>query len=114
MSNEKTTIAKKLRKNQTSQETKLWSVLRRKNFFGLKFRRQYPIGNYIVDFCCPEKKFILEVDGGGHNERQQAKKDQLRDSWLREQGFTVLRIWNNELEENFEGVIEKVKILVKK
>ena len=103
-----TTISRVLRKKQTPQEGKLWAFLRRKDFKHLKFRRQYVIGRYIVDFCCPKKKLVIELDGGGHSKAKQIEKDRMRDTFLKQQGFTVLRIWNNELEENIDGVFEKI------
>lgn len=65
-----TNIAKKLRKVPTPHEAKLWSLLRRRNFQDLKYHRQWPIDNYVVDFCCLGKKLIIELDGGGHNEKK--------------------------------------------
>ena len=108
MKKQLTNLARQLRQNQTSQEAKLWHLLRRKNFRNLKFRRQYPIGNYIVDFCCPVKKLIIELDGGGHNEEYKIKADQIRDEYLKNQGFKILRIWNNGIDNNLEGVYEKI------
>ena len=86
--------------------------MRAKRFANLKFRRQYPINNYIVDFCCPAKKLIIELDGGGHNEDTQIKKDQARDTFFKNQGFKVLRVWNTELIDNQDGVLEKIYELV--
>lgn len=83
-------------------------MLRRKNLRNLKFKRQYPIGNYIVDFCCSVKKLIIELDGGGHNEEYKIKDDKIRDEYLKNQGFKILRIWNNEIDNNLEGVYEKI------
>ncbi|MBN1228092.1 MAG: endonuclease domain-containing protein [Deltaproteobacteria bacterium] len=86
----------------------LWRYLRAKQMEGLKFRRQQPIGRYIVDLACLEKKIIIEVDGGQHVvERRQ---DTERDEWLRSQGFKVLRFWNNEVLTNTQGVLEVVRI----
>ena len=113
MRNKFVTIARKLRKRQTPHEIKLWYLLRGKNFQDLKFRRQYPIGKYIVDFCCFEKKLVIELDGGGHNTDNQIQKDQLRDKYLENQGFRILRIWNNELDENLDGVLDKIYDLTK-
>ena len=70
---------------------------------GLKFRRQQPIGRYIVDFVCFEKKIIIEVDGGQH--AVETKKDTERDEWLRSQGFKVITFWNNEVLTNTQGVL---------
>ncbi|MFA5076762.1 MAG: endonuclease domain-containing protein [Patescibacteria group bacterium] len=103
-----TTLARNLRKNSTSQESKLWYLLRSKNFSDNKFRRQYPIGDYIVDFCCPASKLIIELDGGGHNKNDQILKDNKRDQYLKSQGFKILRVWNNEIDKNLDGVANEI------
>jgi len=95
--------AKTLRKRSTDVEMLLWRYLRVRRMEGLKFRRQQPIGRYIVDFVCFEKKIIIEVDGGQH--AIETKKDTERDEWLRSQGFKVLRFWNNEVLTNTQGVL---------
>lgn len=74
----------------------------------LKFRRQYRIGNYIIDFVCLSKKLVIELDGGGHNEEYQIKRDKVRDKYLRDQGYKILRVWNNELDNNLDGVFQKI------
>jgi very-short-patch-repair endonuclease len=104
-----TNLAKTLRKNQSESEEKLWTSLRANRFAGIKFTRQQPIGNYIVDFVCYDKKLIIEVDGGQHNEVPVSEKDGQRTEWLESQGFRVLRFWNNEVLENTEGVLEKIR-----
>jgi very-short-patch-repair endonuclease len=73
---------------------------------GYKFRRQEPIGSYIVDFICQEEKIIIEVDGGQHSAERE--KDFERDRWLKEQGYKVLRFWNNEVLTNINGVLEVI------
>ncbi len=73
-----------------------------------KFRRQYLVGKYIVDFCCPQAKLIIELDGGQHNENGIIEKDKTRDEFLKNEGFRVLRVWNNEIDDNIEGVYEKI------
>ena len=84
----------------------IWFKLRARQILGLKFRRQEPIGEYIVDFVCLEKRIIIEIDGGQHDVlRAQDKK---RDSELISQGFQVLRFWNNEVIDNIEGVMGKI------
>jgi very-short-patch-repair endonuclease len=100
-------LAKSLRKRQTEAETLLWRHLRGKQTNGLKFRRQEPIGQYIVDFVCFERKLIIELDGGQHALQQD--QDQKRESWFREQGFRTLRFWNNEVLGNIEGVLEVIR-----
>ena len=98
-----------LRKNQTPQEKKLWKHFRGRGFNSLKFRRQYEIGSYIVDFCCPEKHIIIELDGGGHDEKLQKEKDEIRDEYLKMNGWVVIRIWNNELDKNLDGILEYIQ-----
>ena len=98
--------AKKLRKRSTDTENHLWYHLRAKRFEGLKFRRQEPIGKYIVDFVCYEKRVIIECDGSQH--LAQEKKDQKRDQWFQGQGYRVLRFWDNDVLQNTSGVLEKV------
>jgi len=102
----KVNVAKKLRKNSTNTEKYLWEFLRGKQLKGFKFRRQHPIGEYIVDFVNLERKIIIEVDGGQHLKN---KKDMLRDKWLKEQGYEVLRFWDNEVLTNIEGVLEFIR-----
>ena len=109
--NEYKILAQKLRQNQTKQELKLWSLLRNRNFKGLKFKRQYNIGDYIVDFVCLELKVIIEIDGGQHNDPTEIALDNERTKYLQSKGFKVLRFWNNEVDENFEGVYLKLQEL---
>lgn len=106
LAGEYVTPAKNLRKCSTDAERVLWRQLRGKQLEGYKFRRQEPIGSYIVDFVCYFKKIIVEVDGGQH--AIDADKDFKRDSWFRRQGFKVLRYWSNEVLANTEGVIETI------
>ena len=106
LSNSKTTFAKTLRKQSTPTEIKLWERLRAKRFYGLKFRRQYPLGAYIVDFICIERKLIIEIDGGQHNEHQDY--DAQRTAALRKLGYDVIRFWNHEVLNQFDLVMEKI------
>jgi very-short-patch-repair endonuclease len=107
LKNRFTTQAKQLRKNSTDAERLLWSKLRYKQIDGYKFRRQQPIGPYIVDFANFQKKLIIELDGGQHSESK--AEDLKRDEFLKTQGFSVLRFWNNELFENLEGVLHEIR-----
>ncbi len=104
---------RKLRKQQTPWETKLWYLLRNRRFKEFKFRRQYPIGNFIVDFCCLSNKLIIELDGSGHLSVENRIYDKRRDEYLREQGYKVLRIYNNDMEFDLESVLNKVYSLLK-
>ena len=101
-----TNIARTLRKNFTETERFLWKHIRQKQLDGYKFRRQQPIGQYIVDFVNFERNIIIELDGCQHTE---IEKDKERDKFLRDQGFKVLRFWNHEVFENVEGVLEVIK-----
>jgi len=103
---ELTGFSKLLRKNSTEAEKLLWRHLRAKRMLGFKFRRQQPIGRYIVDFACFEKRIVIELDGGQHAEN--IKQDKMRDDFLKSEGFRVLRIWNNELFEDIDGVLETI------
>jgi len=100
--------AKSLRSNQTDAELKLWYHLRAHRFMGLKFKRQKPVGRYIADFVCTERMLVIELDGGQHAE--QHEYDATRDAWLRSEGFTVLRFWNNEVMQELESVLEKIQL----
>lgn len=96
--------AKDLRNNPTQPEQILWSYLKKSQLNGLKFRRQQPIGKYIVDFLCCSKKLVIELDGGQHCETEEY--DKTRDNFLETEGYKVIRIWNNDIYDNIEGVME--------
>jgi very-short-patch-repair endonuclease len=98
--------ARQLRNNPTEAEQKLWSHLRRKQLLGFRFRRQRPIGRYIVDFVCLEVSLIIEVDGGQHAE--EIAKDEARTRFLERQGFRVVRFWNNDVLANTEEVLQAI------
>ncbi|MFQ5956968.1 MAG: endonuclease domain-containing protein [Candidatus Brocadiales bacterium] len=99
-------IAKNLRKKSTNAESLLWKHLRSKQLEGLKFRRQQPIGNYIVDLVCFEKRIITKVDGRHH--AREKGRDNEKDDGLKKQGFKVLRFWNNDVLTNISGVLEVI------
>ncbi|MFQ5964287.1 MAG: endonuclease domain-containing protein [Candidatus Scalinduaceae bacterium] len=101
-------MARNLRRRSTKEERFLWRYLRAKQLEGLKFRRQQPIGKYIVDFVCFEKRLIIELDGGQHTTEIERKKDCIRDKWFTEQGFKVLRFWNNDVFKNINGILEVI------
>jgi len=104
MSMEKTDFAKKLRRESTPAENLLWNHLRDRQFHGFKFKRQAPIGIYIVDLVCFAEKLIIELDGGHHAEERERIKDQGRTDWLENEGFQIIRFWNDEVINNTEGV----------
>ncbi|MDD5057621.1 MAG: succinate dehydrogenase assembly factor 2 [Sideroxydans sp.] len=98
-------FAKRLRRNMTEAELLLWYHLRGHRLCGMKFKRQQPLGDFIVDFVSFEKKLVIEVDGGQHVDSQ---SDTRRDAWLQGQGFRMLRFWNNEVLGETEAVLEKI------
>jgi very-short-patch-repair endonuclease len=98
-------FSRQLRGDMTDAESHLWQRLRM-NQLGMKFRRQHPCGNYILDFSCIELKLAIELDGGQHSEMQ--IQDNERTAWLQAQEWRVLRFWNNEVLQNIEGVLEVI------
>ena len=103
---------RELRNNMTIQERKLWQVLRKRNINNCRFRRQYPIGNYIADFVCRKKKLVIEIDGGQHNEPETIKYDEDRTRYIESKGYKVIRFWNNDIDNNLDGVyLEILKVL---
>jgi len=103
--------ARKLRRNPTEAEKRLWAHLRNRQVDGFRFRRQAPIGKYVVDFICHEAKLILELDGGQH--AFQSDSDATRARWLEDEGYRVIRFWNNEVLENTDGVLERIQEALK-
>lgn len=100
--------SRELRNNMTDAESLLWSKVRRKSLNGYQFYRQRIIGNYIVDFCCPRAKLVIEVDGGQHFSETDICLDKIRDDYLRSHGLKVLRFTNIEVLKNLDGVIEHI------
>ncbi|OYC75057.1 hypothetical protein RX35_00042 [Escherichia coli] len=99
--------ARDLRRNLTLQERKLWRYLRSRRFGDFKFRRQHPVGSYILDFACCSARVVVELDGGQHD--LAVAYDTKRTSWLESQGWTVLRFWHNEIDCNEEAVLENIR-----
>ena len=97
---------KQLRIEMTPEESRLWYLLRDRRFFGYKFRRQTPIGTYIVDFACFKARLIVELDGGQHQD--DVAYDQRRSAFLNDNGWKVIRFWNNEFRSNEEGVLSVI------
>ncbi len=95
--------ARQLRRQMTDAEVALWQALRARQA-GARFRRQAPIGPYVVDFACFSRRLIVEVDGGQHS----AAADAARTAWLESQGFTIVRFWNNDVLGNPEGVLAEI------
>ena len=102
-----TKYSKQLRRNSTQAEALLWSRLRARQVESTKFRRQQPIENFIVDFVSFEKRIVIELDGGQH--AADKSKDLERDRLLSENGYTVLRFWDNQVFENLDGVLEVIR-----
>ena len=99
--------ARHLRSHMTDAELRLWSALRRRQLDGQRFRRQVPLGRFVVDFACYDARLVVEVDGGQHGERQD--DDAARTDWLESKGFRVLRFWSDEVLENLEGVLAAIR-----
>ena len=99
-------IARRLRVNQTDAETVLWNRIRNRQIDRYKFVRQQPILGYICDFVCRERRLVIEVDGGQHNE---SETDVIRDRRLMDEGYRVLRFWNNDVLGNTEGVLMTIQ-----
>lgn len=102
--------AKKLRANTTPHERLLWRALKDLPMDGSHFRRQAPIGAYIVDFFCPAKRLIIELDGGHHNEDDVAARDLARQRWLEKESYRVIRFWNSEITADLTAVLERIYI----
>jgi len=98
--------SRRLRRDQTDAEAKLWSRLRNAGLNGAKFRRQFPIGEFIADFCCPESRLVIELDGGQHAE--QVHRDEWRSALLARDGDRIVRFWNEEIVNNLDGVLERI------
>jgi very-short-patch-repair endonuclease len=109
-----TTFAQTLRKESTPSETLLWGQLRSRRLFGLKFRRQQPIEQYIVDFYCSEKRLAIEVDGSIHYVGKTEIYDKKRQADLESLGITVLRFTSGEVTHNMDGVIQSIMTTINK
>jgi very-short-patch-repair endonuclease len=101
----RTGLARRLRRNSTDAESRLWNHLRSRLIGGHKFVRQQPIGRYVVDFVCREKRLVIEVDGGQHLENS---RDETRDRTIRARNYRVVRFWNNDIMNNMDGVLETI------
>ncbi|RXH01479.1 endonuclease domain-containing protein [Bradyrhizobium zhanjiangense] len=102
--------AKKLRANTTPHERILWRALKELPMDGSHFRRQAPIGPYVVDFFCPAKRLIIELDGGHHNEDDTAARDLDRQRWLENEAYRVIRFWNSEIAADLTAVLERIYV----
>jgi len=104
----RTTNARRLRRDQTEEEKQLWRALRAGRFAGFKFRRQHPVGIYYLDFFCPAAKLSIELDGFGHGLPAQRRRDDEREKFLAVNGIDELRFWNREWRKNREGVLLEI------
>jgi very-short-patch-repair endonuclease len=100
--------ARRLRLNQTNAEAQLWRRLRHWPMEGTHFRRQVPIGPYIVDFACMAARLVIELDGSQHGLTENMTRDDARTRWLEQAGYRVIRFWNNDLSNNMDGVLEAI------
>ena len=102
--------AKKLRANTTPHERILWRALKEIPLEGTHFRRQAPIGRYVVDFFCPARRLVIELDGGHHNEDDMAARDRERQLWLESEGYRVVRFWNSDIASDLNAVLERIHV----
>jgi very-short-patch-repair endonuclease len=102
---QKRDFARGLRSSMTDAERKVWYHVRDRRLLEAKFRRQFPIGRYVVDFICLDARLIVEIDGGPHNG---SLRDATRDRFLRDQGFSVLRFWNNDVLTDIGSVLARI------
>jgi very-short-patch-repair endonuclease len=104
--------ARRLRRDMTNAEATLWRTLRGSRIDGLKFRRQVPVGPYIADFLCFQRRLIVELDGAPHDSEERQSRDRVRDEWLREQGYLVLRFANDLVIGGGDIVVDKIRAAI--
>jgi very-short-patch-repair endonuclease len=100
--------ARRLRRDQTDEEKELWRALRAGRFAGFKFRRQHPLGKYLLDFYCPAAKLSIELDGFQHGQPEQQERDRKREGFLASEGIEELRFWNHQWRNNREGILLEI------
>ena len=105
-------ISRKLRRDQTPWEKKIWMYLKGRNFLGLKFKRQVVIGNYIYDFVCFEKKLIIELDGSQHKMQKIEMKDADKEDYAKNLQYRILRYNNSDVDANIEAVLESIRLAI--
>src|SRR5436309_3009661 len=101
--------ARAMRRDLTPAERVLWQALRRRQLLGLRFRRQYPLGSFILDFCCPERRLMIEVDGNAHQQADQHEYDELRTQHLQSFGYRILRFRNAEVLHRLDRVLDRIR-----
>ncbi|MBZ0155038.1 MAG: endonuclease domain-containing protein [Alphaproteobacteria bacterium] len=99
---------RELRRNQTDAEKAFWAKVRNREFYGMRFLRQYSVGPYILDFYCPDIKLAVELDGGQHNHCTNREQDAARAEFLKKQGIEVVRFWNHEVLLDMQGVLTRL------
>jgi very-short-patch-repair endonuclease len=99
---------RELRRNQTGVEKTFWSHVRNKQFYGIRFVRQYSIGPYILDFYCPSVKLAIELDGGQHNQKESIEYDAARTEYLKARGIDEVRFWNHEVLLDIDSILAKI------
>jgi very-short-patch-repair endonuclease len=107
----KTATARRLRRDSTDVEMRLWQKLRNRQL-GVDFRRQHPAGSFVLDFYCSGVRLAIELDGGQHANADHEAKDKQRDRWLNDRGVTMLRFWNSDITQNLKGVLEVVALKI--
>jgi very-short-patch-repair endonuclease len=105
---DETKRTRELRRNATGPEGVLWSVLKKGHRQGFSFRRQHPVGPYVLDFYCPPLKLAIELDGGQHSQNEEVRRDNRRTGWLKTKGIAVIRFWNNDVTGNLDGVVKVI------
>ncbi|RJF75165.1 endonuclease domain-containing protein [Rhodopseudomonas palustris] len=108
---ERTPMARRLRRQPTEAEALLWHRLRNRQLDGWKFKRQFPIDRFVVDFCCADARLVVELDGGQHG--QQTERDAARTEVLSAMGYLVVRFWNHDVLSNVDGVLESIARTIK-
>jgi len=103
----KTIVARRLRRDSTNVEMRLWQKLRNRQL-SVDFRRQHPAGSFVLDFYCPALRLAIELDGGQHANADHEARDRLRERWLAERGVAILRFWNSDVTQNLSGVLELI------
>jgi very-short-patch-repair endonuclease len=101
-------FARHLRRSQTDAERRMWRHLRSRRLLGLRFRRQHPIGPYFADFACLELRLVVELDGGQHADTRSQEHDRARTAALEERGYTVIRIWDNDVLRDTQAVLATI------
>lgn len=107
---DQTCFARQLRKAGNPAEKYLWSKLKNRKFFGFKFRKQVPIGSYVVDFLCVAKKIVIEIDGDSHYMEGRQEKEQDRDAYLKQCGWNVIHVGHREALFNNDAVLERIRL----